>query len=338
MRKPIFKITALVMCFAMALACIPVYSMTAQAYPDEYSMEKLLAFWQQEAHDGLTNGDAVYAIDWSLGPEHYNSFGGSYPVYGGTWATKLVNCDNGGSTFQFHFGYRESFWVLAEIFPGYPTYADGYEYAFPDLYGDLDLSGTNLGIISPLYFMNGWDEQTSTHIETIELNNCSLVSNIIIPGQEHLEKVSALNCPRLAQFTVTDCACTELRFRTADMGRALYVNVVGSGAVGAEYTPETHKVYTYPSEGSFVCWYLNGELLSTEQVLTEQVDGRLTAVFAGDADNDGLVDSADALLILHSSMGILQGELDQTAADVNCDGCVDSADALLIMRVTLGLV
>ncbi|MBO4562398.1 MAG: dockerin type I repeat-containing protein [Clostridia bacterium] len=59
----------------------------------------------------------------------------------------------------------------------------------------------------------------------------------------------------------------------------------------------------------------------------------------GDADLDGDVDSADALLVLRWSMGIAfiedEGLL---AADVNENGVIDSADALMILRASMGLI
>ena len=58
----------------------------------------------------------------------------------------------------------------------------------------------------------------------------------------------------------------------------------------------------------------------------------------GDVDRDGSVSSAEALLVLRYSLGMLPSGLpDMSAGDVNGDGCVDSVDALLILRRAMGL-
>lgn len=337
MKKNLFKAAAAALCVMLLLAQAPVSALTAQGYPDSYSQEKLLAFWQQESPEGLTNGEAVYAIDtWNFTPEHYN-YGAGHGSYDGSWVTDLVNYDYGGDTFQFHFGYREPVWMMAEIQPGVFIHADGYEYAFPDLYGDLDLSGTNLGSVTPLYFMDGVNEMTSSHIASVCLNNCASLSFVEIGRQEHLESVTALGCPRLVRFSVTDCACRRIDFKTTALDKSLSLGVLGEGSVGADFTSESGTVIAYPQNGGFIGWYRNGEMIGAEQSMSLLEGGRLTAVFAGDADGDGLVDSGDALMIMRSSLGMLDAS-GFASADVNSDGVVDSADALTIMRLSLGLL
>lgn len=59
----------------------------------------------------------------------------------------------------------------------------------------------------------------------------------------------------------------------------------------------------------------------------------------GDVNGDGVVDTADALIVLRYSMTI--GDLtpaEQEAADVNHDGAVTTDDALLILRYALGMI
>ena len=58
----------------------------------------------------------------------------------------------------------------------------------------------------------------------------------------------------------------------------------------------------------------------------------------GDVNSDGAVDSADALLILRSSVGLATFDDEQsTLGDVNGDGKVDSADALSVLRYSVNL-
>lgn len=58
----------------------------------------------------------------------------------------------------------------------------------------------------------------------------------------------------------------------------------------------------------------------------------------GDADENGVVDINDALLVLRCAMGLIvptQGNIDH--GDVNCSGSLDTEDALKILRIALGL-
>ena len=56
----------------------------------------------------------------------------------------------------------------------------------------------------------------------------------------------------------------------------------------------------------------------------------------GDVNDDGVVDSEDALLVMRYSMGVAELE-NLAAADVNGDGEVNMADALLLFRYAMGV-
>ena len=56
----------------------------------------------------------------------------------------------------------------------------------------------------------------------------------------------------------------------------------------------------------------------------------------GDVNNDGSVNSADALIVLQYSVGLTA--IDTNLGDVNKDGIVNSADALMILQYSVGLV
>ncbi len=59
----------------------------------------------------------------------------------------------------------------------------------------------------------------------------------------------------------------------------------------------------------------------------------------GDVNNDGTVDSLDALLVLRYSLGLIdESQLDLSRGDITGDGIVDSADALMILRKATGLI
>lgn len=63
------------------------------------------------------------------------------------------------------------------------------------------------------------------------------------------------------------------------------------------------------------------------------------AYIYGDADNNGSVDSSDALLVLKASVGIssLEGK-GFVKGDVNCDSNISSDDALLILKKSVGII
>jgi glucose/arabinose dehydrogenase len=57
----------------------------------------------------------------------------------------------------------------------------------------------------------------------------------------------------------------------------------------------------------------------------------------GDVDRNGLVNSGDALIVLHHSVGLPTGTADTSLADVNADARATSADALIILYHAVGL-
>lgn len=64
-----------------------------------------------------------------------------------------------------------------------------------------------------------------------------------------------------------------------------------------------------------------------------------TSLLIGDANEDGNVDSIDALLILRFALALVDpSSLNLANADVNGDGDVDSVDALTVLRMTMGLI
>ena len=62
-----------------------------------------------------------------------------------------------------------------------------------------------------------------------------------------------------------------------------------------------------------------------------------TDVLIGNVNNDGAVDSSDALVLLRASVGLEELSAEQMlSGDVNNDGTVDSADALEVLRYSVG--
>ena len=334
MKKSIEKALALIICMALLLAPASALAEGTRGYPDDYSCGKLLAFWQQEDENGVTNGEAVYDIDWSFTPEHYVGFGGAYPTYGGAWWTHLVFQDVAPEGFMFLFGYRVSFWDTFITEEGYEIAVDGYEYAFPDLHGDLDLAGTNVTCVAPGAFLD-YGDGVPTHIESVELDNCAQLNSVRLVGQEHLVSVSALGCGELRSFNVTNCACKSIAFEVTAFEEPIRLGAFGAGTVGADCT-NVKCVIAYPEGDSFLGWYENGAPVSPSICYYLSRGGCFTAVFSGDADGNGSVTSSDALLTMRAALGLTEAA-DPSMADVDSSGTVDSVDALLILRFAMGL-
>ncbi|MBO4563463.1 MAG: dockerin type I repeat-containing protein [Clostridia bacterium] len=334
MKRTHGKALALVLCMALLLAPAAALAEAERGYPDELSCEKLLAFWRQEDKNGVTNGDAVYDIDWQFSPEHYIGFGSEYPSYGGSWYTPLVFEDVLPEGFMFLFGYRVSFWDTFVTDEGYEIAVDGYEYAFPDLHGDLDLAGTNVTCVAPGCFED-YGDGVSTHIESVELDGCELLSSVRLIGQEHLNSVSALGCGNLTSFCVIDCACKDIAFEITAFEAPICLCAFGAGSVGTDCT-NVKTAIAYPEGDMFLGWYENGALVSRSICYYLERGGCFTAVFSGDVDGSGTVNASDALLALRSSLGLFTPE-DPAMADVNGSGAADAGDALLILRLTMGL-
>lgn len=61
------------------------------------------------------------------------------------------------------------------------------------------------------------------------------------------------------------------------------------------------------------------------------------AAYKGDVNNDGVVNSSDALIILQYSTGLIE-DININRADINGDGKVNSVDALQVLQTTVGIL
>ena len=63
------------------------------------------------------------------------------------------------------------------------------------------------------------------------------------------------------------------------------------------------------------------------------------AALKGDVNNDGTVNSSDALIILQYSVGMITDEdVDKALLDVDGDGNVNSSDALIVLQISVGII
>lgn len=314
----------------LALAALPAAAGNHSALAiSDHDAEKLTAFWNQEAYNGLTNGEAVYDHEW---PEvnYYFGFDPNTMHYEGGYDTELLTMTDTGEFF-LRFGYSVPYYIV-DYSDGDPLFVDGEEEVFPDLYGELDLAGTGIqSIARGEGIMDG-----QTHISALELDDCPSLNYVYFNGQHFCRSIDAVNCPNLEYLNAQNCACTHIAFSPKEFEAPVVADTLGLGAIGAEYLTGTVKLYAYPEIGRFIGWYVDGECVSADAVFTCEEGAEIVAYFGGDADSNGVIDSTDALLLLRAAMG-LAPEVELNDADVNNDGAIDSADALAILRLAMGI-
>lgn len=117
-------------------------------------------------------------------------------------------------------------------------------------------------------------------------------------------------------------------------GNIAYIDQAAAGADGSI------SFNAYPSaltSGTYRVYIVGGSrAFSAGPAATFQVDQKYTL---GDVDNNGKIDSADALLVLqHAVDQITLTETQQLAANVVKDANIDSADALKILQYAVDLI
>ena len=326
-----------ILCAALALAIaavLPASSFAGQKLdvPTEYDQQMLTAFWHQEAYDGLSNGEAVYDVHVPEGGYISEDPG----EYEGGYYTRLISVLSENDDVGFlsmHFEYSVMGW------DGTP-YDGGDEEPMmcltirPDLYGELDLHGTSLAYMSS-------PEAGQTHITKVNLDDCTCLGSVRFNEQPFCTEISALGSNSLWRFSALNGAFRKIDFKPSRYSDALNLSAFGNGSIGAFYlspeNPEETTLSAYPKADAVVGWFEDGELVSTELEYVRTEGGSLVAVFGGDADGDGAVTVADAVLTMRASMGIIQAA-NSGMLDVDGSEDIDIADALLIMRFAMGLI
>lgn len=105
----------------------------------------------------------------------------------------------------------------------------------------------------------------------------------------------------------------------------------------------TRYTFTAGSAGSYTfVWKYEKDYSfasGSDCVWIDEVDwsGDDDAGLPGDADDNGFVEAADALIVLRYSMGMDQIVPNERNADVNDNGTIDAEDALIILRMSMGI-
>lgn len=321
MKKKLLRIVSLVLAVVFTVA-LSVSALAGSQPRTETDVEKLTAFFNQPtATEGILNGDACYIIDI---PENaVTSFGGSY---NGGASTPLVEYGK----FMLSFGI----WVGGQTeMPGVGLINwDDWDYPVcPDLYGPLDLAGTSF-----ILFENR--HRNSTHITQIILDGCQRLKTADIGYQPFCTELSALDCPQLEKLAGNEAAFERIAVRPAAFSEPLYVRAFGCGTIcELNYDAQQGEAFTLcASESeSFVGWFDGGVLVSESREYSVTNGANLVACFGGDANGDGAIGIADAVLALRAAMS--GSEQQNAMLDINGDGTVSVADAIMIARFAIGI-
>ena len=332
MKKRIKKLTALMLALAVSVMFLPAVSADSPPPPhndpSEYDQMMLTAFWQQEAYDGMNNGEAVYDIH--LAPGGYLEY--PPPTYGGGYYTHLLYFVNSGEISVIDsLGFYYDLEGYDGIMPGMKLLP--YVNVKPDLYGTLDLHGTSIHrIYSP--------EAGQTHITGLELHDCPHLTWVQFKGQQYCESLNALNSP-IYLLSALDGVFKNIDFSTRAFEKDVHIEAFGNGSVGAYYNYLNDKtdftLFAYPESESFVGWYKDDKLITEELSFDEIEGGSFVACFGGDADSDGDITTTDALLSLRTALGLEDGRDADQMMDIDCDGDITTTDALLILRFAMGI-
>ena len=218
---------------------------------------------------------------------------------------------------------------------------------------------------------------SDNHIAELDVSDCVSVTDIECADND-IESLDVSGCVALQwlncannSLTSLDLTCnpeleylrcTENRLKTLDLtcnpGLPFdMISASGNGFIGFSnygyiddygYWVSMNAAAAAPAPNAeFLGWYSeSGELISENTELApgagrSRVTARFTggAALLGDANGDGSVDSADALIVLRASMGIVQlSEETASACDVDHNGVLNTADALMILRYAMGLI
>lgn len=284
-----------------------------------------IAFLQQTNPDGVTNEEEIEAAKQRA----FDAFDGIIlgPTNDG-WS-HISPIFTGGD-----YVLTARFWYQYQCLPRDTKI--GLITIRPDLYGPFNVSGTPIQQISI-------DADCRTHISSVIVDNCTSLNTLSFMNQEYCTEVSALNCPSLNSVSLKNCGLKKVSVKKRGFSKPLTLLSFGNGTVGmhnVSYALDTNEMFVLatPAEGeSFIGWYADGALVSTELEYKQTGGGKLYACFAGDADGNGQINTVDATLIMRAALGYGSSVDNLSMLDVDVDGTVAVADALAVARLALGL-
>lgn len=209
---------------------------------------------------------------------------------------------------------------------------------------DNRLNGIDVSMLSMLDSLNVSDNDLYDGLD-VSANNRLQSLRINRTGLEYIDVSN--NPDLLGLYSVGNPTTTY----DLEANEILMLNTLKSepgGTVGCELSGWYTKVYAQPDDGyTFAGWYnAENELISMKpEYEASELDGVVFiarfeggASLPGDADGNGSVTIADAILALRFSMGLIdESALSTDAADMDGNGSVTIADAISILRMGMGL-
>lgn len=219
----------------------------------------------------------------------------------------------------------------------YPDYNDPNGCTttiFVDLYGYLNLSGTGIG-----EFVAAPDGLTG-----INLADCDQLRMFDFVGADDCREILLSGCSNLEKINLYRTNTRRLVVQPSGCDTPATIDVFGNGVIReAVYGDPRHvdvenNEFTFEAESftrSFLGWYADGELYSSNNFCRISDFERLTACFGGDTDGDGNISVADAVLIARSAIGVNSLSCDFNMADIDADGNISISDAISVMRFAM---
>lgn len=186
----------------------------------------------------------------------------------------------------------------------------------------------------------------NNRIENLNVSGCASLELLDCSGNA-LSAIDVSDSPLLREFYCAGNPITEFDLSNNPLLKLDRVSAVGDGTVGYYYNANYDFGYveaTASGEGSFIGWFdtEDNELSTASQLnLKNLAYTEVLAVFTGaqlmgDADGDGSVTLADAVLIMRYAMNTIGAdELILDNCDMDADGAVNAADALNVIRMAM---
>ena len=219
----------------------------------------------------------------------------------------------------------------------YPDYNDPNGCTttiFVELYGYLNLSGTSIG-----EFVAAPEGLTG-----INLADCDQLRMFDFVGADDCREILLSGCSNLEKINLYRTNTRRLVVQPSGCDTPATIDVFGNGVIReAVYGDPRHvdvenNEFTFEAEsftGSFLGWYADGELYSSNNFCRISDFEHLTACFGGDTDGDGNISVADAVLIARNAIGVNSLSCDFNMADIDADGNISISDATSVMRFAM---
>lgn len=219
----------------------------------------------------------------------------------------------------------------------YPDYNDPNGCTttiFVDLYGYLNLSGTSIG-----EFVAAPDGLTG-----INLADCDQLRMFDFVGADNCREILLSGCSSLTKIKLYRTNTRLFVVQPAGFISPSRIDVFGNGVLQeviygnprlVDVENNEFRVQAETFSGSFLGWYADGELYSSNNFCRISDFERLTACFGGDTDGDGNISVADAVLIARNAIGVNSLSCDFNMADIDADGNISISDAISVMRFAM---